>query len=141
MRTNPHFFFFFKNLLADFSSVIARCKYADDFMKAHQLAYDATIQNMEDTASMPRVKVAVLDTGLDLDHPDIQANRERIKEVKAWLPPETTRSEGDVSGHGTHVTSLLLAIAPDCDVYVVKIAEHQPTSPAQIAKVKFKTNG
>ena len=84
---------------------------------------------------MPRIKVAVLDTGLDMTHPTIQANQDRIKEVRSWLPSGGTKGGGDLSGHGTHVTALLLDIAPDCDVYIAQIADLQPISPDEIAKV------
>ncbi|KAM0290547.1 hypothetical protein ACHAO9_004905 [Fusarium lateritium] len=45
----------------------------------------------------------------------------------------TTRDVRDISGHGTHVTSLLCEYAPDADIYVVKIADGQPVSSSIIA--------
>ncbi|MGI5166505.1 S8 family serine peptidase [Spirillospora sp. CA-253888] len=47
------------------------------------------------------VKVAVLDTGVDADHPDLKDN---LAESKNFT---TAPSAGDVSGHGTHVASVL----------------------------------
>jgi len=86
-----------------------------------------------------RIKVAILDTGLDVSHPDIKAREERIKDVRSWvdgLDGKQDRNAGDSCGHGTHVTSLLLDFAPDSDVYVARIAKDQPESPGQIAKVR-----
>jgi subtilisin family serine protease len=93
------------------------------------------------------IKVAVLDTGLDIGHPDIQAARERIKAVWSWVhAPDGERQTkpGDPCGHGTHVTSLLLGVAPDCDIYVAQIAdsqEPQSISANRIAKVCQKALG
>lgn len=108
-----------------------RCAYADNFIKTHRSIYDELIQT---TTNIHRVKVAVLDTGLDVSHPSIQANIERIRDVKTWLPANRETSGGDVCGHGTHVAGLLLDMAPDCDVYVAQIADNNPLSPHQIAK-------
>ncbi len=78
--------------------------------------------------------MAVLDTGLDVNHPLIRIYEERIREVKSWLPADRETNGGDVCGHGTHVTGLLLDMAPDCDVYVAQIADTKPLSPDQIAE-------
>jgi hypothetical protein len=135
--------------------LICRCKYADDFLASHELTYRNVIRDVykeEDELlasgidnpepKFPdkgsRIKVAVLDTGLDVGHPDIEARAERIKDVRSWvngLDGKQDRKAGDSCGHGTHVASLLLGVAPDCDIYIARIAEFDPTSPDQIAKV------
>lgn len=102
-------------------------------MQNHRNIYDRVIKA---SATTPRIKVAILDTGVDVAHPTIQACDDRIKAVKSWLPPDRGTDEGDVSGHGTHVTALLLDIAPDCDVYVAQIADTVPISPYKIAQVR-----
>lgn len=102
-------------------------------MKQHQIVYQQAIE--EDTTRTPAVKVAIFDTGLDLTHPSIVASRDRIKDVRSWLPSRRTADGVDVSGHGTHVTALLLDTAPDCEVYIAQIADFLPISPDQIAKV------
>lgn len=85
--------------------------------------------------------MAILDTGLDMSHPSVKAREERIKDVRTWvegLNGKEDRRAGDISGHGTHITNLLLDISPDCDVYVARIAERsEPISPAQIAQVRY----
>ncbi|KAK4202406.1 peptidase S8/S53 domain-containing protein [Triangularia verruculosa] len=85
-----------------------------------------------------RIKVAILDTGLDPAIPAIEAHKKCIQRKKGW--PLTDKGEemvpADTDGHGTHVTGLLLRMAPDCDVYVAKIAnkEGKPISPARVAE-------
>lgn len=45
------------------------------------------------------VKVAVLDTGVDLNHPDMD---DRVAETVSFVPGETV---ADAHGHGTHTAS------------------------------------
>ncbi|WP_406456472.1 S8 family serine peptidase [Streptomyces sp. NBC_00876] len=47
------------------------------------------------------IKVAVLDTGIDADHPDV---KDRILESKSFVPGEEV---DDKHGHGTHVASTI----------------------------------
>ena len=52
------------------------------------------------------VKIAVLDTGCDLDHPDLKDNLiEGFNFIKPNSPPE------DDNCHGTHVTGILIEFA------------------------------
>ena len=101
--------------------------------------YESTIQDEVDDGT--RIKVAILDTGLDIGHPRIQASRERILDCRSWLGgPDGAKMAAidDPCGHGTHITGLLLDVAPDCDVYVAQIAdsrEPRPISARRIAKV------
>jgi subtilisin len=71
------------------------------------------------------VKVAVLDTGIDLSHPDLAAN---IKGGYNALNPLKQPSDGN--GHGTHVAGIIAALdndigvvgaAPAADLYAVKV--------------------
>ena len=73
------------------------------------------------------VKVAVLDTGCDLDHPDLADNLlPGINLVKRGTPPE------DDNQHGTHITGIICAennnigmvgVAPSAKVMPVKILD------------------
>lgn len=70
------------------------------------------------------VRVAVIDTGVDIDHPDLAANlRGGINILEPEQPPT------DDNGHGTHVSGTIAAadnavdvagVAPACDLYAVK---------------------
>ena len=73
------------------------------------------------------VKVAVLDTGIDLDHPDLQAN---IKGGSNTI--SSRKSADDDNGHGTHVAGIIagadntigvLGIAPQAWLYAVKVLD------------------
>lgn len=75
------------------------------------------------------VKIAVLDSGCDLDHPDLQANLLPGKNfVNSRKPPE------DDNGHGTHVTGIICAqnndigvvgVAPKSQVIPIKVLDHK----------------
>ncbi|MEV6192878.1 S8 family serine peptidase [Streptomyces sp. NPDC051920] len=72
------------------------------------------------------VKVAVLDTGVDVNHPDLAGAIER---TASFVPGEAIT---DLNGHGTHVAGTVAGsgaasggdykgVAPDADLYVGKV--------------------
>lgn len=75
------------------------------------------------------IKVAVLDTGCDLYHPDLRANLEEGKNIlDPHLPPY------DDHGHGTHVCGIIAAVrnnfgivgaAPGAKIYPVKVLDRR----------------
>ncbi|KAL7917439.1 hypothetical protein ACQKWADRAFT_306812 [Trichoderma austrokoningii] len=96
--------------------------------------YDRFVKG-NNPGSVP-VKIAVLDTGIDKDHPDYEAQQERIKATKLFSS-DGQQSYEDVSdrcGHGTHVAGILLDFAPDAELYIAKISDFEPAEPAIIAK-------
>ena len=70
-----------------------------------------------------RVKIAVLDTGVDFKHPFIDGavKTKRIQVATSFV--NNDESIQDSFGHGTHVAKLLLEVAPDAELLVAKIAE------------------
>lgn len=69
------------------------------------------------------VRIAVLDTGCDDNapfflHPD---NGPRLKEWKDWV--DGSDQWQDSHGHGTHLVSLVMKIAPEAHIYVGRIAK------------------
>ena len=79
------------------------------------------------------INVAVLDTGIDLDHPDLMANVEgeymALAEVGRY---RKHRAPDDDNGHGTHVAGIIAAedntqgvvgVAPDANLYAVKVLD------------------
>ena len=73
------------------------------------------------------VKVAVLDTGIDLDHPDLDIHGGVNYDPRA-------KSYDDNNGHGTHVAGTIAAldntfgvvgVAPDADLYAVKVLDRK----------------
>ncbi|UKZ66230.1 uncharacterized protein TrAtP1_007404 [Trichoderma atroviride] len=82
------------------------------------------------------VKIAILDTGVDLSHPDFEARVDNIKGKYNWLSPNSNKPHviTDRNGHGTFAASLILDYAPDAQLYIAKIAESEPSSAGIIAK-------
>ena len=76
------------------------------------------------TTTADTVKVAIIDTGVDLDHPDLAAN------IKGGVNTiDALQSADDDNGHGSHVTGTVAAlnntfgvvgVGPAIDIYAVK---------------------
>lgn len=73
------------------------------------------------------VRVAIIDTGIDLNHPDLQAN---IKGGFNALSKK--KAPNDDNGHGTHIAGTVAAIRngigvigmlPNADIYAVKVLD------------------
>ncbi|PNP60463.1 hypothetical protein THARTR1_00487 [Trichoderma harzianum] len=89
------------------------------------------------SSTLPKVKIAILDTGIDIQHPNIDARLENIGDRYNWLIDDETanvRVATDMSGHGTFAASLILDYAPDAQLFVAKIAEKAPLKASVIAK-------
>lgn len=79
------------------------------------------------------VTIAVLDTGCDLDHPDLKENLlEGINFIKSGTPPE------DGNGHGTHVTGTL--VAGNNDIGVVGVCPKAKVVPVKVLDDKGNGN-
>ncbi|KAK1975649.1 pfs domain-containing protein [Colletotrichum cereale] len=89
---------------------------------------------ISDKPDISRVRVAVLDTGIDMTHPDVEARAARIKGTYNWLTDRPQGKVHDRNGHGTFTACLVLDYARDADLYVAKIAENDPSNPKVIAK-------
>ncbi|RTE82709.1 hypothetical protein BHE90_002767 [Fusarium euwallaceae] len=81
----------------------------------------------KDTRSKP-VKIAILDTGLDTDDPYFSgAGIDRVDDWDGlWhdcLGESSTPVDDDKGRHGTALTCLLLQLAPEAIVYVVRVAK------------------
>lgn len=74
------------------------------------------------------VKIEVLDTGIDLNHPTIKGavNMRRIKTGKSFVKDD--RTPQDESGHGTNVASLILKVAPESELLSCKNSQKREYS-------------
>lgn len=69
------------------------------------------------------VRVAVVDSGVDTEHPDLKGKvRESVEAVsqdgKFTFQPSTT---GDQAGHGTACAGIITSVAPDVELFSVKV--------------------
>ena len=92
-----------------------------------------------------KIKIAILDTGIDLDHPQFHTQsesdpsygfyRDRIKHCKSFVLGES--ADQDILGHGTHSAAFLLVLAPKAHIYVGKVVEEKTgdLNPEVIAEV------
>jgi subtilisin family serine protease len=69
------------------------------------------------------VRVAIVDSGIDTEHPALQGKvRESVEAVteegKITFQPSTS---GDQAGHGTACAGIITSVAPDVDLYSVKV--------------------
>jgi subtilisin len=69
------------------------------------------------------VRVAIVDSGIDTEHPDLKGKvKESVEAVtedgRIEFRPSTS---GDQAGHGTACAGIIASIAPDADLYSVKV--------------------
>jgi hypothetical protein len=90
-----------------------------------------TMFEKERKRSMGRIKIAILDTGVDHKHVFIKAVKEaevpRLLECCSFVgdsegATDDTRTQ-DSDGHGTHIAGLVMTLAPCAEIYVAKISE------------------
>lgn len=67
-----------------------------------------------------RIRVAILDTGIDMNHPDVKSQRKRVIEHESFVGGDATV---DTSGHGTHIAGILLDLTNNVDLYIGKFTE------------------
>lgn len=95
------------------------------------------------TSTDKPVKVAILDTGVDQNHPDFQNPRSKpksdgtispvkgeeiqIKRIKACKnfcdDREDAEDVTDIDGHGTHVAGIILQLAPRAELYIARVCQ------------------
>jgi serine protease len=100
------------------------------FRSSLRKAWDATLGD-------PRVVVAIVDTGVDVGHPELAGQTaEGVSFVNALDPlhPDQQGSVLDGAGHGTHVAGIVAAaengqgitgVAPRCRIMPVKALDHE----------------
>ncbi|KEF55615.1 uncharacterized protein A1O9_08365 [Exophiala aquamarina CBS 119918] len=87
-----------------------------------------------------RIRIAILDTGMDPSDRRIREARDRIKYKSFLIGEEDDFPEDpqDSNGHGTFCTALLLKIAKTAEVFVARVtASDKLENPDCIAEVRF----
>ncbi len=80
------------------------------------------------------IDVAIIDTGIDKDHPDLQDNiKGGVNFVRTiWFKPADPNAWDDDNGHGTHCAGIVAAVnnsigvigvAPSASLYAVKVLD------------------
>ncbi|KAL2181905.1 peptidase S8/S53 domain-containing protein [Thermothelomyces heterothallicus CBS 202.75] len=71
-----------------------------------------------------RVKVGILDTGIDMKNMAFHKAevRQRIKKRVDFCDPNSKGTGRDKCGHGTHCAALINRIAPAADIYIGRVA-------------------
>lgn len=81
------------------------------------------------------VKVAVIDSGIDNDHPAVAG---RIRGYVGFVEDQDGRlcvdeaPHGDAFGHGTACADIIRRLAPECDLYSVKVLGARLTGKGQV---------
>ncbi|UKZ82569.1 hypothetical protein TrVFT333_010361 [Trichoderma virens FT-333] len=88
--------------------------FMDDFIESY-LPDDFTEQSQ-------RVKVCIIDSGIDKEHRIIKQAIEKGKIKKTKSFKGDRNDIDDKTGHGTHIAELLTTLAPEAAVYVAKVA-------------------
>ncbi|PVH72622.1 subtilisin-like protein [Cadophora sp. DSE1049] len=96
------------------------------FEHLEKRAYPAlnALESQPEDSKIHGIRIAVLDTGIDLDHPSIAKpsikTRMECKDFTGTQPPDIS----DKIGHGTHVADTLLKVSPDnIQVFIAKIID------------------
>ena len=76
-----------------------------------------------------RVRIAILDTGVSKDHPDIAAAQRNGSIARYQGFPENLDPLQDKDGHGTQGASVLLKTAPDATLLVARVANDKRQIP------------
>jgi len=87
-----------------------------------------------------RVKIGILDTGIDMRNTAFQAKnvRRRIKKRVDFVDPEGRGV--DVCGHGTHCAALINRVAPAADIYIGRVTKDWSGLDEEVvAKVSSRT--
>ncbi len=102
----------------------------DAFRRSLRQAWDATLGD-------PRIVVAIIDTGVDVGHPELSGQTVEGKSFVDALDPAHPGQRGSVldgAGHGTHVAGIVAAaengvgitgVAPRCRIMPVKTLDHE----------------
>jgi len=82
---------------------------------------------------MRKVKIAILDSGIDLPIEVQYAYGDRLT-YRSWIEGDKTNGT-DTCGHGTHAAGLLLKASSHAEIFVARITQNGELNPEIIAEV------
>jgi subtilisin len=80
------------------------------------------------------VRVAVVDSGIDTEHPDLKAKVKESVEIISQDGQLSFRqsTSGDQAGHGTACAGIITSVAPDAELYSVKVLGPQGSGSGEM---------
>ena len=95
-----------------------------DFLKILQ----TDLKELQYAARLRKIKVAVLDTGIDVTHPFVKG---RVKESwrfeksaeGTFVPVKVTHGSNAIGGHGTEIASRILMCAPNVEIIDIRVLD------------------
>lgn len=71
------------------------------------------------------IKIAILDTGVNIKHPEIARafDKKIIQHCQGF--PEMLNPKADWHGHGTHVASVLMRTAPEVSLLIARVVDDE----------------
>jgi hypothetical protein len=109
--------------------VLTLCRTDDWFSTGRLQDVHDLLTRFPSLKTKDRPRIAILDTGLNTSHPDVQKiykpkpEAREAKRVKGlWAPPDSDwDADEDTDGHGTHCTMVAHKVAPDADLFVLRV--------------------
>ncbi|CAI7601654.1 unnamed protein product [Penicillium glandicola] len=77
-------------------------------------------------SSATRIKIAILDTGIDMQHPQLNIEHSKINHnarIKGFGSFSGGDATVDTHGHGTHIAGILLNLTNNTDLYIWKFTD------------------
>jgi hypothetical protein len=112
-------------------------KYADNWFRLLETRVHPLITAEE---GQSRIKIAILDTGIQLPEEAEVAYEDQILESKSWLKAdkgdELLRGDRDLDGHGTHCASVLLKVSPNVDIFVARVFKQRSERKGAVESIE-----
>ncbi len=84
------------------------------------------------------VRVAILDTGIDYNHPDLE---DKMWEGTGYDFVNDDEDPMDEDGHGTHVAGIVSSIAPEAELMALKVIEEEGGRWQEVSQaIRFARN-
>ncbi|KAH8750662.1 peptidase S8/S53, subtilisin/kexin/sedolisin [Hyaloscypha finlandica] len=107
-----------------YTALEAKAKaWLDEIKKSPVTATVLSAFEVNNEPEVNRIRIVVLDTGYD-PNAIFFVNKQRTRRLKGWKDyVETDQPDPkDEDGHGTHVVSVLMKVAPAADIYFARVA-------------------